>query len=147
MLVRGISTMTMLRLALTACPLILVTWLVEPTTGYACGGDQCANDQFLPRAGTVPANIAAIAWDPGYDVRTGSDASESSSATLPRFECTAADGSRHAVRFVALPEDKPDHLQLSEALVVGEHCTVSSGISDCSIDGPGYAAAAAQQQG
>ena len=124
------------RLALFAAPTLLAAWLIEPATGYACGGYQCRNDQFLPRSGTVPANIPAIAWLPGFDTRSGA----SSELALPSFECAAADGSKHTIRFEAAPIDKPDRLQLSEKLIAGEHCTIQSGISDCSIDDPDYVA-------
>lgn len=105
----------------------------EPTIAQACGGYTCSNDQFLPRSGRVPANITAIAWAPGYDVSAPADAGAGALPRLPRFECRAADGSSHAVRFEALPLQRPDHLKLSEPLVAGEHCTITSGI-DCTTD-------------
>jgi len=117
--------MTLIRSGLTAA--VLLGYLVEPATTQACAGPTCLNDQFLPRDGSVPANIAAIAWDPGYDV-------EDDAQKLPRFECVAADGGSRAVGFVALPEERPDHLALSEPLVAGERCTLQSGIEDCSVD-------------
>jgi hypothetical protein len=126
--------MTLPRFALIAAPLIAVAPLAAPTTSYACSGYSCANDQFLPRGGSVPANISAIAWTPGHSA-------DATSTALPRFECAAADGSTHTVRFVALPEDKPDHLQLAESLTAGDHCVISSGVADCAIDDPAYDAA------
>ena len=120
--------MTLLRSGLTAAAVL--GYLVKPATTLACGGPTCLNDQFLPRDGTVPANIAAIAWDPGYDVANDVEGT----ARLPRFECAAADGGSRELRFVALPEDRPDHLVLSEPLVAGERCTLRSGIEDCSVD-------------
>ena len=120
--------MTLLRVGVTAA--VVLGYLVEPATTQACGGPTCLHDQFLPRDGTVPANIAAIAWDPGYDIANDVEGSP----RLPRFECMAADGGSHELRFVALPEDRPDHLALSEPLVAGERCTLASGIQDCSID-------------
>jgi hypothetical protein len=87
----------------------------------------CIHDQFLPRAGSVPANIAAIAWDPGYDAANDVEGA----ARLPSLECTAANGSTRDLRFVALPEDRHVHLKLSEPLVAGERCTLRSGVSGC----------------
>ncbi|HTU63853.1 MAG TPA: hypothetical protein VMF89_35555, partial [Polyangiales bacterium] len=82
------------------------------------------------RDGSVPANIAAIAWDPGYDVADDVE----SAPKLPRLECVAADGSSRELRLAALPEDRPDHLALRDPLAAGERCTLHSGVQDCSVD-------------
>lgn len=103
--------------------------LIEPRHTHACAGSVCASDQFVPRAGWVPSSLRAIAWQPGYDAQARSD-----ERALPRFECVAADGVRREPRFVALPEDNPDHLELSDPLRAGERCSVTSGIADCSPD-------------
>lgn len=127
--------MTLPRFSLTIAA-VLGT-LVEPTVANACGGAVCIHDQFLPRAGKVPANIPAIAWQPGYNADPPSDAG--SAAPLPRFECRAANGTTRTVRFTALPEDRPDHLRLDEPLVAGEHCTITSGVPNCDAEiGPRY---------
>lgn len=120
--------MALIRTRLTAA--VLLGYLLEPATTLACAGPVCLNDQFLPRDGSVPANIAAIAWDPGYDVEDDVDGAP----RLPRLECVAADGGRRELGLVALPEDRPDHLALSEPLVAGERCTLQSGVQDCSVD-------------
>jgi hypothetical protein len=120
--------MPLIRSGLTAA--VLVGYLLEPATTQACAGPVCLNDQFLPRDGSVPANIAAIAWDPGYDVADDVE----SAPKLPRLDCVAADGGSHEVGLVALPEDRPDHLELREPLVAGERCTLRSGVQDCSVD-------------
>jgi hypothetical protein len=108
----------------------LLGYLVEPKLAQACAGSVCINDQFLPRVGSVPENIATIAWDPGYDVRA-------EIPLLPRLECVAADGGTRELSFAALPRDRPDHLELNEPLVAGERCMLSSGVTDCSVDGAG----------
>ena len=110
----------------------------EPTIAQACGGYTCSNDQFLPRAGKVPANITAIGWEPGYDVSAPADAGAGALPPLPRFECRAANGSTHTVRFEALPKERPDHLKLSEPLIAGERCTITSGIECTAEDQPKY---------
>ena len=120
--------MALLRSGLTAA--VVLGYFVEPATTLACGGPTCLHDQFLPREGAVPANIEAIAWDPGFDVAND----VKGAPRLPRFECIAADGGSREVRFVALPEDRPDHLALREPLVAGERCTLQSGVADCAVD-------------
>ena len=79
---------TLPRLGLTVATLLGL--FGEPTIAEACGGYTCSNDQFLPRAGKVPANITAIAWQPGYDVSAPADAGAGALPRLPRFECRAA---------------------------------------------------------
>jgi MYXO-CTERM domain-containing protein len=86
----------------------------------------------------VPANIAAVGWTPGYDVSASSDAGAGALPALPRFECRAANGTSRTVRFEALPAERPDHLKLSEPLVAGEHCTITSGIDCAADDQPKY---------
>lgn len=121
--------MTLQRFGLTIAAVLGA--LAEPTVASACAGYVCQNDQFLPRAGNVPANIPAIAWQPGYNSDQLSDASPTSAAPLPRFECRAPDGTTRAVRFTAMPADRPNHLRLDEPLVAGEHCILTSGVPDC----------------
>lgn len=120
--------MTLIRSGLTAA--VLFGYLLEPATTQACAGPVCLNDQFLPRDGTVPANIGAIAWDPGYDVTDDVE----SAPKLPRLDCVAADGGIREVGLIALPEERPDHLELRKPLVAGERCTLQSGVQDCSVD-------------
>jgi hypothetical protein len=120
--------MTLIRSGLTAA--VLFGYLLEPAITQACGGPVCLNDQFLPRDGTVPASITAIAWDPGYDVADDVE----SAPKLPRLDCITADGGIREVGLIALPKDRPDHLELRKPLVAGERCTLQSGVQDCSVD-------------
>lgn len=78
----------------------------------------------------MPANLPAIAWDPGYDVANDLDRN----ARPPRLECTAADGGTRELSFQALPEDLPDRIELREPLVAGERCTLYSGVQECSVE-------------
>ena len=120
--------MALIRSGLTAA--VLFGYVLEPAITQACAGPVCLNDQFLPRDGTVPANITAIAWDPGYNVADDVEGAPK----LPRLDCIAADGGIRQVGLIALPEDRPDHLELRKPLVAGERCTLQSGVTDCSVD-------------
>ena len=120
--------MPLLRSGLAAA--LWLVYLVEPASTYACASPVCVHDQFLPRAGSVPANIRALAWAPGYNV----DQDEESAVSLPSLECTAADGGTRALDFNALPEGRPDRLELREPLTAGERCRLSSGINECPLE-------------
>lgn len=80
-------------------------WLFAPAQiARACTGLECGPDQFLPRDGVIPANLAAIAWWSGTDwVRSDSDGGTGDQVGTTAkdliFECKDFDGASRAIPF------------------------------------------------
>jgi hypothetical protein len=87
----------------------------------ACAAEPCTPDQFVPRAGGVPANLTAIAWRPGHDYDSRDLDAGDTPVTELRLECQTPG---EAPRLVALGA-QPDQLSLGAALKEGERCELS----------------------
>lgn len=133
----------MINLRLLVALTCAAAFLLTPDVSLACGGFPCDPDQFVPRAGEVPANLDSIAWWPGRDW-LGSVAADGGAFTPVmtevgdlRFECGPDGGS---TRSVSVGVDRVGlglnwRIKPNEALSAGDVCKLSSTTVSCDLRG------------
>lgn len=119
--------------------------MLAPTPrANACSGPPCLPDQFVPHAGSLPANAAGVVWFPGFryehDIDAGDDGYRETQQGDLRFVCTKASGVTRDVPFHVddYPEDcgrtfcEPRFLIVPDiGLVEGESCEIAPTFTPC----------------
>jgi hypothetical protein len=123
-------------LLLLSCMGVVVALEAQPT--HACSGVPCAPDQFLPRGGSVPANIAAVAWWPGHAWLADDAVSVATKPSDLRFACEGPSGSRSIAVDVELEPQGASVIRPRTTLVAGEQCTLHAEVSECDIEAYAY---------
>lgn len=122
-----------------------VAWTAwSSSTVFACSGLACSPDQYVPYDGTVPANIAAIAWWAGDEYRSPSDSDASVSGDVKTtasdlaLECMgAAEAAPHAVAIDVELGQAYSLVRPKTPLVDGAHCNLRSRVVACDLRGEG----------
>lgn len=112
----------------------------------ACSGFNCWPDQYAPRAGTVPANLPAIAWWFGRsyggfdDADAGGPFPVMTTADDLVFECGSDAAGRRTIPVDVAMSDSYAQIIPKTALVAGESCTVHSRVVRCDLSKTGEGA-------
>lgn len=117
------------------CAGVWVALPIQPTR--ACSGFGCWPDQYAPRAGTVPANLPAIAWWFGRSFGGFDDADAGPAMTTADdlvLECGADAAARRTISVDVEMSDTYAQIIPKTALVAGESCSLHSRVVRCNLD-------------